>query len=77
MVESLLFMASVMFFFTPGGWLLSLCTYWGLSFGFKNGLWVPKFKSRVTSKKSITFKFAVMVMVRPFINRPGVAGAVL
>ena len=60
-LESLLFTASGIFFKIQGGWLLFLLTYVGVSLLFMNGLNRPVFRSRVTSRKWTTLRFASIV----------------
>ena len=64
MDESLLFIASGIFFKMFGGWLLWLWTYRGLSFGLMNGLKVSVFRFKETSRKSTIFIFASIVILR-------------
>jgi hypothetical protein len=61
-LDSLLFTASGIFFRIQGGWLLSLLTYVGVSLLFMNGLNRPVFRSRVTSRKWTTLRFASIVI---------------
>ena len=49
--DSLLLMFSGMFLMMFGGWLLYLCTYSGVLFGFKYGLCSPVRKFIVMSRK--------------------------
>ena len=66
MFDSLLLMLSGMFLMMFGGWLLCLCTYRGVLFGFIYGLCSPVFKFIVMSRKSIIFLFASIVILRLF-----------
>ena len=56
--DSLLLMFSGMFLMMLGGWLLCLCTYSGVLFGFMYGLCSPVRKSIVMSRKSTVFWLA-------------------
>ena len=64
MLLSLLFMPAGRFLIMLGGWLLFLCTYKMLFPGFVKGLYDLELRSNVTSKKSTTFLFASIVILR-------------
>ena len=66
MFDSLPLMISGMFFMMFGGWLLCLCTYRGMLFGFIYGLCSPVFKSIVMWRKSTIFRLASIVIVSLF-----------
>ena len=63
MFDSLLLILSVMFLMMFGGWLLCLCSYRGVLFGFVYGLCSSVFKSIVMSKKSTIFRLASIVIL--------------
>ena len=66
MIDNLLLMLSGMFLMVFGGWLLCLCTYRDVLFGFVYGLCSPVFKSIVMSRKSTIFRLALIVILRLF-----------
>ena len=66
MFDSLLSMLSGMFLMVFGRWLLCLCTYRGVLFGFIYGLCSLVFKSIVMSRKSTTFRLASIVILSLF-----------
>ena len=66
MFDSLLLMLSGMFVMMFGGWLLCLCTYRGVLFGFIYGLCSPVFKFFLMSRKSTIFWLASIVILRLF-----------
>lgn len=62
--ESLLLIASGIFFNILGGWLLWQWTYKGVSFGLINWAKVSELRSRVTSRKFKIFKLASIVIFK-------------
>ena len=66
MFDSLLLMLSGMFLMMFDGWLLCLCTYRGVLFGFIYGLCSPVFKFIVILRKSIIFRLASIVILSLF-----------
>ena len=62
--DNLLLIPAGRFLTIEGGWLESLWTYFGVSFGLMKGLYSPSLKSRETSRKSTAFLFASIVMDR-------------
>ena len=64
-LESLLLMASGIFFIIDGGWLLWMWTYSGLSPGFRKGLYVSFSKLNSTSRNCTDFLFVWIVISRP------------
>ena len=59
---SLLLMFSDMFLMMFGGWLLCLCAYSGVLFGFMYGLRLPVCKSIVMWRKSAVFRLVSIVI---------------
>ena len=66
MEDSLLLIFSGILRIMLGGWLLSLCTYSGMLFGFMYGLCCPSRRSIVMSRKFTCLLFASMVMFKLF-----------